>query len=164
MFQSIVNRAQQSIESLVNKYMTRVAVAVPFVLALGFATAAAMVWLSQNFGSLNAYLIIAGAFTFVGILAASFIALSSPPAIAAVVVQQPLAETNAEAIVDGALNNQELLLALLGTAGPAALPVLLRMLARNAPLVLVVLLIGYLLLSDAKSGNSEPMAASPQAT
>ena len=77
MFQGIVNRAQHSVELLAGKILTRVAVAVPFVLAAVFGMIAAIIWLSQNYGSLIAYLTMAGVFALIGLFAAIFSALSA---------------------------------------------------------------------------------------
>jgi len=53
MFRGVINSAKNAASSLVVKYLARASVAVPFVLAAGFALAGLM--LSQRFGSLTAY-------------------------------------------------------------------------------------------------------------
>ena len=50
---------------------------------------------------------------------------------------------------------------LLGTIGPMALPAVVRLLARNVPLILGVLILAYLLLSETKSPQRDP-ASAPQ--
>ena len=168
MFQGIVNRAQHSVEVLAGKLLTKMAVAVPFVLAVIFGLIAAVIWLSQHYGSLNAYLILTGAFAVIGVLAAIFSALTSAktvpasPQASAAAEEQP-AEPNVESLVSGALNNQEILLALLGTAGPAILPALIRVVAKNVPLVVGVIIIVYFMFADTKGRMVEPATAQPAA-
>jgi len=51
-------------------YVARAFVAVPFIIAFGFATAALSLLLIDRFGQRDAYLIIAGIFMLVGVVAA----------------------------------------------------------------------------------------------
>lgn len=70
MFQGIINNAKATAGSMVVKYAARASVAVPFIVALGFATAAVTLMLVERFGHQNAYFMVAGAFTVIGLLAA----------------------------------------------------------------------------------------------
>ena len=72
MFQEIANRAQRAIDTLVSKYVTRLAVAVPFVVALGFGTAAASVKLTEMYGSMLANALLAGVFATFGLVRSTF--------------------------------------------------------------------------------------------
>jgi hypothetical protein len=149
MFEGIVARAQRSADTLVSKYVTRLAVAVPFVIALGFGTAAASVRLTEEFGSLGAYTILASAFGVIGLVAAAAIALGSPKPHVAIVPHA--ADTPVETTTDDSMAvTPELVLTALGALGPAALPQLARLLLKNIPLVILALVLGYLLLSESR--------------
>ncbi len=162
MWQGIVNRAQRSVDTLVTKYVTRIAVAVPFVIALGFGTAAASVKLGEVYGSMLGYAIIAATYAGVGLIAAVAIAAGGPAPIpatdagnsdaAAAAVDSTAAETSTPA-------TPELILAALATVGPAALPAVLRLVVRNLPLLLAVVVLAYLLFSDRQSGTVDDTPA-----
>ena len=160
MLQAIVDRAQRSIETLVSKYVRRAAVGVPFVIALGFGTAAATVKLTAEFGSMVAYAILAVAFASVGLAAAAAIAMSGPNSVAT-----PATGDDATASIDATGKESaigpDVILAALGAVGPAALPGMVRLLARNLSLVLAVAIIAYLLFSDTKKADADtrPSAA-----
>ena len=67
MFAGLINQAKLAVGGLVLKYVTRAAVAIPFVVALGFAVAAMLV---QHLGYVTGYWIMAGGLTAVGVIAA----------------------------------------------------------------------------------------------
>jgi hypothetical protein len=58
MFRGLINDAKSAAGSVVAKYAARASVAVPFFIALGFATAAVTLMLVEQFGHRNAYLIV----------------------------------------------------------------------------------------------------------
>lgn len=164
MFQSLVNRAQRSVDSLISKYVARVAVAVPFLIAMGFGTAAAAVKLTAEYGSMTAYTILAGAFSAIGLVAAVAIAMLAPqPASSEATPEQAAAAQNSEAAeVEGGPElpvDPAMVLSMLATLGPALTPYLLRMLARNLPLLTGLAIVAYLLFADA--GKSEATADAP---
>ena len=70
MFESVIRNARRSANALLAKYFARAVVAVPFVVAASFATAAGTLALVEEFGAQKAYLIVALAFTVLGTLAA----------------------------------------------------------------------------------------------
>jgi hypothetical protein len=166
-FQSLVNRAQRSVDSLVSKYVARVAVAVPFMVAMGFGTAAASVKLTAEYGSMTAYTILAVAFSAIGLVAAVVIALSS---------SQPAATTNAnpqqdsETASDQTSDSREpnfpidpaTVLSMIATVGPAFTPPLLKLLARNLPLVTGLAILAYLLFADAGKRAAEASSAAAE--
>jgi len=69
MFRGLINDARSAAGSVVAKYAARASVAVPFIVAVGFATAGITLMLVERFGHRNAYLIVAGGFTALGLLA-----------------------------------------------------------------------------------------------
>lgn len=169
MFQSLVNRAQRSVDSLVSKYVARVVVAVPFVIAIGFGTAAASVKLTAEYGSMTAYTIMAVAFSAIGLVAALAIALSSSQPSTVEAGATPAAEAAAAQAEDekGAgfpdfAVDPATVLSVLATVGPALAPPLLRLLARNLPLLTGLAVLAYLLFSDTGKTKSEPTTATAE--
>ena len=71
MFRGLINDAKAAAGSLVGKYLMRASVAVPFIIAFGFGIAAITLLLVDRFGAINAYLMVAGDFTLIGLIAAS---------------------------------------------------------------------------------------------
>jgi hypothetical protein len=161
-FQSLVNRAQRSVDSLISKYVARAAVAVPFIIAMGFGTAAAAVKLTAEYGSMTAYTILAGAFAAIGLVAAVAIAMVSPQPAASpeATPEQTAAAQNGEAADEEAVPelpvDPAMVLSMLTTLGPALTPYLLRVLTRNLPLLTGLAIVAYLLFADA--GRSKPSA------
>jgi hypothetical protein len=70
MFRGLINEAKSAASSLVLKYVARASVAVPFVIALGFAIAGLAAWLVSQYGYVTGYLLMAGGLTAVGVIAA----------------------------------------------------------------------------------------------
>ncbi len=159
MLEGLVTRAQRSVDTLISKYVTRLAVAVPFIVALGFGTAAASVKLTEDYGSTGAHAILAGAFAGIGLLAAVAIAMTgrapgtASAESAATSTQQPNADSAGDAV--GTLT-PEFLLTALGAAGPAVLPPIIRLFVRNLPIVILALILGYVLFSERTSSNVAP--------
>jgi hypothetical protein len=65
-----MNQAKDAVSGLVLKYVARASVAIPFVIALGFAIAAVSVMLVQRFGHVAAYWMMAGGLAATGVVAA----------------------------------------------------------------------------------------------
>lgn len=61
MLAGLINQAKLAASDLALKYLARASVAVPFVIALGFALAAVTVMLVERFGQVMAYWMVAGA-------------------------------------------------------------------------------------------------------
>jgi hypothetical protein len=59
MFRGVINSVKDAAGNLAAKYLARASVAVPFALAAGFALTALTVMLTQRFGSLTAYWVMA---------------------------------------------------------------------------------------------------------
>ena len=159
MFRGLINDAKAAAGSLVGKYLVRASVAVPFIAAIGFAVAAITLMLVDRFGAIEAYLMVAGGFTLVGLVAAFVVSVKEQ--------EEEVAESQAEAsdtsgvATDAAAQAAvQAPLALLGTllatpAGPSLLAGGAKMLARNLPLVVLLALIGLLF------WPSEPTAEMP---
>jgi mannose/fructose/N-acetylgalactosamine-specific phosphotransferase system component IIC len=69
-FAGLINQAKSAASGLVLKYVARASVAIPFVIALGFALAAITVMLVERFGHVTGYWLVAGGLAAIGIVAA----------------------------------------------------------------------------------------------
>src|SRR5262249_62198575 len=70
LFAGLINHAREAASHLVLRYVARASVAVPFIIALGFAIAAIAVMLVDRFGHVTAYWIMAGGLVVLCVLAA----------------------------------------------------------------------------------------------
>ena len=159
MFRGLINDAKAAAGSLVGKYLMRVSVAVPFIVAIGFGIAATTVFLVDKLGSLYAYLTIGGAFTLIGLMAALVVSVKEQEEEAAETKVQ--ATDTASVATDAAAQAAvQAPLALLGTlfatpAGPAMLAGGTKALARNIPLVVLLALIGMLFWPTGEKAQAE---------
>lgn len=148
MFAGLINQAKSAVSGLLLKYVARASVAVPFVIAAGFALAAVTVMLVERFGHVTAYWLVAGGLAAIGIGAAI--------AVSAKEQEEEQAEKLAEeADTQGIVNDATaqalvqtpiaLLGALFTTPGGATSALrVARLLGRNFPLVLLLVMIGAL--------------------
>lgn len=161
MLQGILQRAERKVDSVVAKYIGRATVAVPLIVAGGFATAALTVKLVELYGAVTAYAMMAALFAVLAVLTAALVG-------GGVVAEDVAAPTSAESIeaeqaVEDLLTPE--LRAMLTTAAPVALPVVARSIFRNLPLLLVLAIAAYLFSRFAKpedglaTGEAEPAPA-----
>jgi hypothetical protein len=68
-FAGLINQAKSAASHLVLKYVARASVAVPFVIAAGFALVAITVMLVERFGHVMAYWLVAGGLALIGVIA-----------------------------------------------------------------------------------------------
>ena len=146
MFQGLINNAKSAVSGLVLKYVARASVAVPFIIALGFALAAITVMLVNRFGQITAYWTIAAGLALVGVLAAIIVSVKEHEE---EVAEQVSKNTDTEEVVSDAtaqamMQTPIALLGALFTSSPATALGGIRLLARNFPLVLLLVMIGAL--------------------
>jgi Na+/melibiose symporter-like transporter len=147
-FRGFINDAKSAAGSVIAKYAARASVAVPFIIALGFATAGATLMLVERFGHRNAYFVVAASFTVLGFLAALIVRTKEHEEVVAD-AQAGKADTADVATDAAAAAAVQMPLALLGAlfsgpVGPTALLSLMRVLGRNLPLVLMLVAMGVL--------------------
>ena len=148
MFAGLINHAKAAASGLVLKYVARASVAVPFVIALGFALAAITVMLVQRFGHVTAYWLVAGGLAAIGIVAAITVSVKEHEE--EVAEQQAEQSVTEEVISDAtAQAMMQAPLALLGAVftmpgGATSALKVARILGRNYPLVVLLVLIGAL--------------------
>ena len=144
MFQGLLNSAKTAVSSLILKYVARASVAVPFVIALGFAVAAIAAMLVDRFGHITGYWLMAGGLAAIGAIAAIFVSAREQ--------KEEVADQQAEGADTSKLVTEvatQAPLAILGGlltlpgGGAAALKVA-QLMGRNYPLVLLAALIGLL--------------------
>jgi hypothetical protein len=156
MFQALIQKAEGAVGSAVNKVASRAAVAVPLVIAAGFGIAALTVTLTQVYGAALSYTIMAGLFVAVGGITALWMSRNAPEA-------EPQPEEPATSLAEDVaefatpLFDRDTIVSLLATAGPIALPALLRLGARNLPLLVIAIIAAlfYFGRSIAREGHSE---------
>lgn len=155
MFGSLFRRAQATVDNAIGQIVNRAIVAIPFLVAAGFGTAAIAMRLNRELGPETASLVLAGAFAVLGILTAIVVfSRQERPTVAS---GEPGGEaTNSETMAGADATmadvDRELLMAALTTAAPVAIPGLLRTLGRNLPLVAAVAAAAFLIARD-KSDN-----------
>src|SRR5690349_14836441 len=133
MFQGLFKRAESTIDSVVARFVARALVAIPLIVAAGFATAAATIKLVELYGSIVALSLMAAAFAVIGLVALAIVDISARPSGEAV-AEEPPASPTSEASGD-AIDPMDLLTpevrALLASAAPMALPGIARGIGRN---------------------------------
>lgn len=148
MFAGLVREAKAAASGLLLKYVARASVVVPFAIALGFALAATTVMLVERFGHVTAYWIVAAGLAAVGVIAAVAVSIKEEQEQKAeeVAEQSDTDEVISEATAQALGQAPIALLGTLATApgGVTALLPVVRLLARNFPLVLLLVLIGAL--------------------
>ena len=156
MFQAVVQRAQRAVDSTLAKLMTRAAVAVPLVIGAGFGTAALTVTLTETYGPALSYTMMAGLFVVLGGITAAVVSGNGASKEQAEEPAPSVAEDVAE--VAAPLLDRDTLVALLTTAGPVALPGLLRLAARNLPLLVAAVIVAFFFFGRSVASD-EPDAA-----
>jgi hypothetical protein len=145
-FAGLINQAKSSASHLILKYVARASVAVPFIIAAGFALAAITVMLVQRFGHVMAYWLVAGGLTCVGVIASIVVAVrghaqkAAKPQAAMSDIGEGVGDAAAQALVQTPMALLAGLMTMPGGATSALSGA--RLLGRNWPLVLLLALIG----------------------
>jgi hypothetical protein len=146
-FRGLISDAKAAAGAVIVKYVARASVAVPFLVAAGFATAAITVMLVDRFGALTAYWALAGGFTAIGLVATLVVTVKEQEeevVAEAKAAEEPSAAANAAAEV-AMQAPLAVLSGLLATPlGPSSALGLVKVLARNLPLVLLLVMLGFL--------------------
>ena len=166
MFAGLMNQAKGAVSGLVLKYVARASVAIPFVIALGFAIAAVSVMLVQRLGHVTAYWIMAGGLAAIGAIAAIAVSVKeheeevAEEKADASDTQEVVSDATAQAIVQAPL---AMLGALFTAPGGASTAIKVAgILGRNYPLVLLLVLIGALFWPSESDATPETEAAGPK--
>lgn len=166
MFAGLVNQAKSAVSGLVLKYVARASVAVPFVIALGFALAAVTVMLVERFGQVTAYWLVAGGLAAIGIAAAAAVSVKEQEEeeTERLAEQADTGDVVSEAAAQAAVQTPIALLgALFSMPGGASSALsVARLLGRNFPLVLLVVMIGALFWPTEETGPAGANADAPR--
>jgi hypothetical protein len=159
MFQGVINSAKTAAGNLVVKYLARASVAIPFVIAGGFALAALTTWLSARYGAITAYWSMAGVLGLLGVIAALTVSAKENREEAA---DQEAEKNDTGATVSAATADalsQAPLAALSAVfavpGGPGAALSAARIVGRNWPLAILLVLIGALFYPVRRSADDE---------
>jgi Na+-transporting methylmalonyl-CoA/oxaloacetate decarboxylase gamma subunit len=169
MFQGLFQRAEITIDGIVAKYMGRALVAVPLLVACGFATAAATVKLIEVYGPAIGCAIMAGVFAVLTLLTMAVVSGGQTAESANAASEQANSEEPAQigSELEGLFTPE--LRAVLGATAPMALPVVTRAVMRNLPVLIMLALIIYVFSRFAKSSDetdsdvAQAMATPPAA-
>jgi hypothetical protein len=148
MFRGLINDAKSAAGSLIAKYLARASVAVPFIVAVGFATAAVTLTLVDRFGGIIGSWIVAGGFTLIGLVATLAVTVKGQEE--EVAEKQSEQTDTADVATDAAAQAAaQMPLALLGAVlssplGPSTVMSGAKMAARNIPLIVLMALIALL--------------------
>ena len=168
MFRGLINDAKSAVSSVIIKYVARASVAVPFIIALGFAIAAGTMMLIERYGPIAGNWIVAGGFLTLGIIAAIVVAIRERGEEKAD-KQAEQADTSSVATDAAEQAAVQAPLALLGALfstplAPTASLKAIKVLGRNLPLVVLLVLVGMLFWprSAQEAALSEEEAVSPR--
>jgi uncharacterized membrane protein len=160
MFRGLINDAKSAVGSAIASYVARASVAIPFVVAVGFAIAATALMLVERFGAITAYWMMAGGFVALGVIAAIAVAIKEKAAetAEAQAEENDTAEVASDAVTQAAMQAPLALAGALFTTpgGAKSALAVIGLLRRNLPLVLLLVMIGALLWP---SGGAETEAA-----
>jgi hypothetical protein len=163
MFRGLINDAKSAVGALVAKYLARASVAVPFIAALGFATAAITLMLIERFGHIRAYWMVAGGFLAIGLVATLVVSVKEQEEGVAdeQAEQHDMAEVGTEAAAQAAAQLPIAMLGALFTSpvGPSAAVGGIKMMGRNIPLVVLLVLLGMLFWPTKPEGEAEEQVA-----
>ena len=145
MLRGLIDNAKLAADSLVARYVVRASVAVPFLIALGFATAAVALMLIEKYGHRDAYLLIAGGFATIGLLSALIVRSREHEQIVVdeKTAKSDTAEIERETATAAAAQLPMALLAALFSS-PGSTAAVARALGRNIPLILLLVGMGAL--------------------
>jgi len=152
-FKGLIDHAKAAAANLVLKYLARASVAIPFLIALGFALAAITAMLVQRYGQIAAYWTVAGGLAAIGVVAA--VAVTAREHVEEGVAERaepPADDTGAATSGFLGVSSESMLqapIAILGAiltapGGPSSAFRIARLLGRNFPLVLLLVMISGL--------------------
>jgi hypothetical protein len=146
----IFRKAQATVDNAISQLVWGLLIAVPLLVAAGFATAALSGRLQKLYEPEIANLIVAAGYAAVGLLVAAVYALRGTGQPAAVEVSEAVpGEAAVAAAGPFSESDRDLVLSALSTAAPFAVPPLLAAALRNLPLVLLVAVAAFVLTRDA---------------
>lgn len=141
MFARLFRRAEASVDNAIGDIGNRLIVAVPFLIAIGFATTSLSITLNKAYGPEIGNLIVAGVFCTFGIIAALILRTrtgSRAKAMEAAAEETPKTEAEIETGAAGSIFDDETVMAVVSSAAPVIVPALIRTGLKNWPLLLSI--------------------------
>jgi hypothetical protein len=159
-FASLFRRAEASVDNAIGDLGNRVLIAIPFLIAVGFAAAGLSMIAIRAYGPEIGNLVVAGGFAVVGFIIAIVVKLRNRGT--------PAREETAEAVDQAPLSatsifDNEQLMGVVSAAAPILLPALLRTATKNWPLLLAVAGGLYVFSLSDESGVTTTPNPTPQA-
>ncbi len=170
MFQGLLRRAEQSIGSAVAKYVGRIVVAFPLLIAGGFATAAITTKLVEMYGTVIGCSIMAAGFAALSLVLMAIVDSGSPQTAAEVEAEAAQTATNdaagdqLESDFDASALLTPEVRSFLASSAPMALPAIARGVGKNLPLILILALIGFVISRFASTTQTMAAAGADTAT
>jgi hypothetical protein len=160
MFQALFKRVETSVDGIVDRFLDRVTVAVPLIVAAGFGTTALTIKLIELYGAVTACILMAFVFVALGLVAAAITATPSieqTESTARTAAETAETETGTDTDLEDLFTPE--IRAFLATAAPVALPGVTRSMLKNLPLLIVLAVAAYLFsIFSTPEANSEPVA------
>jgi hypothetical protein len=164
MFAKLFKRAEASVDNAIGDLGNRVIVAVPFLIAIGFAAASLSLTLNKTYGPEIGNLLVAGVFAAVGLIAALVFKMRSNSKTTAAdpaAGEMPKTEAESETGADGSIFDDETVMAVVSSAAPIIVPAMLRTGLKNWPLLLSIAA-GLYVISRPGETPADTSAPSPQ--
>ena len=159
MFGSLLRQARASVEASVTYLLERVIVAVPFLVAAGFGTAALTLHLTKSYGANIAMLTMAGGFAMLGLVAMGVVNAVSPSesetdvAFATGSSDEGASGSTADQAGE-TFSNSDVLMAGLSALAPVAMTHGVRLAVRHLPLLAAIGLAAYVVSRQPNSGET----------
>lgn len=165
MLQSLFRRAEATVDNAIASMLARALVAIPFLVAAGFGTAALAIYAYDNLGVAAGNLLLAALFSVVGLVCVAFVAMRArSPSLAGSETEDGEPKAGAEEAGEKPLLDsidRDVMTAMLTAVGPVAVPLVLRSVVRNLPLIAAVAAAGFVLSRDG-AGHAKEGEASVQ--
>lgn len=159
MFASLFKRAEASVDVALGELGNRVLIAIPFIVAIGFAAASFSTYANRTYGPEIGNLIVAGAFVLLGFVIAAIVKMrrrssSSPSMQEEAAPEEPLH-------AGPSFLEDEKVMSIVSAAAPIVLPVMLRTATKNWPLILAAAA-GLYVFSRSDNAGSATQSSPPQ--
>lgn len=139
MFAALFKRAEQSVDSAIGDLGNRIVIAIPFLVALGFAAASLSLYVNRTYGTEIGNLIVAAAFCILGFIVALVVRIRRRQAeIPETTSTNETAPAEEQASTTGAQSifDDEAVMAVVSSAAPIVIPAMVRTGLKNWPILL----------------------------
>jgi len=163
MLQSLFRRAEAKVDNAIANVLLRAFVALPFIVAVGFGTAALAIYAYDYLGVLLGNIVLAGLFSVIGLILAAVVAVRNhAPHVGEAQLagaEEQTTETEPKQLFDPM--DREVVSAMASAVAPLALPLLVRPVMRNLPLIAAIAAAGYVLTRSGGNASSDVPPAEP---